>query len=148
MMTTREYLSQVRRCDRMVANKLAEISNMRLILYGTSAVGNTERVQTSGNKDKICDYVSRITDMEREVDNLIDKRYDIIQQIQSIPDTNAYDALAQKYILGKEIKEIKLDGIESPKHIKRILYGAIETFEKIYGKSYLEVDEMSLNVPK
>lgn len=59
---------------------------------------------------------------------------------------NMYDVLAQKYILGVEIKAIRLDGVYSLKQTKRILYSALNLFEKMYGKEYIS-DKMSPNVP-
>ena len=113
-METKEYLSQVRRYDRMVENKIKEIANLREIICGTAPMSsNTDRVQTTKDSDKICSYVSKIVDMEREVNDSIDKRKKIVQQIESIPDMNMYDVLAQKYILGVEIKAIRLDGVYS-----------------------------------
>ena len=110
-METREYLSLVVRYNRMIENKLKEVENLRSIIYSTSAVqSNGDRIQTSKNPDKISSYVSKIVDMEREVDNIIDKRYEIVQEIESIPDTNMYDVLCQKFILDKDLKTIRLRG--------------------------------------
>ena len=146
-METKEYLSQVRRYDRMVENKIREIANLREIIFGTAPMSsNTDRVQTTKDPDKICSYVSKIVDMEREVNDSIDKRKKIVQQIESIPDMNMYDVLAQKYILGIEVKAIHLEGVYSLKQTKRILYSALNLFEKMYGKEYIQ-DKMSLNVP-
>lgn len=137
-METREYLSQIRRYDHMIDNKLKEIENLRSIICGTSARSIGERVQTSCDRDKISSAVSKIVDMENEVDALIDKRYDIVQQIESIPDVNMYDVLAKRFILGVELKAIRLDGIDSLKQVKRIFYNALDKFESMYGKSYLQ----------
>ena len=147
-METKEYLSQVRRYDRMIENKLKEIKNLREIIYGTAPVMSCgDRVQTTKDPDKICSYVSKIVDMEHEVDVMIDKRCKIVQEIESVSDTNMYDVLCQKYILGTEIKAIRLDGDFSLKQIKRIYYNALNVFETMYGGNYLS-GEMSLNVPK
>lgn len=135
-METREYLSQIRRYDHMIDNKLKEIENLRSIICGTSARSIGERVQTSCDRDKISSAVSKIVDMENEVDALIDKRYDIVQQIESIPDVNMYDVLAKRFILGVELKAIRLDGIDSLKQVKRIFYNALDKFEGMYGNLY------------
>lgn len=138
MMETREYLSLVVRYNRMIENKLKEVENLRSIIYSTSAVqSNGDRIQTSKNPDKISSYVSKIVDMEREVDNIIDKRYEIVQEIESIPDTNMYDVLCQKFILDKDLKTIRLRGDISLKQVKRIYYNALDVFENMYGNKYL-----------
>ena len=151
MMETRDYLSLVVRYDRMIENKLKEISNLRSIICGTSAIQSGDRIQTFKNPDKISSYVSKIVDMEREIDGIIDRRYEIVQEIESIPDTNMYDVLCQRFILDKDLKTIRLRGDVSLKQVKRIYYNALDAFEKMYGNKYLNRSlwvEMSQNVPK
>ena len=117
-MTTQEYLWQIQRFERMITNKLDEIHKLRMILSGTSSIGNlTEKVQTSGNKDRIGSSVVKIVDMENEVDELIDKRYEIVRQIESLPDTQMYDVLAQRYVSGREMKAIQLYGEIGRAHV-------------------------------
>lgn len=137
-MTTQEYLWQIQRFERMITNKLDEIHKLRMILSGTSSIGNlTEKVQTSGNKDRIGSSVVKIVDMENEVDELIDKRYEIVRQIESLPDTQMYDVLAQRYVSGREMKSIQLCGVDSLRQVKRIHAKALDCFEKMYGELYL-----------
>lgn len=144
-METKAYLAQVSRFDRMIDNKLKEIWNLRQILCGTSsAMGDGERIQTTKEPDKICSYVSRIVDMEQEVDNIIDRRVEIVRQIESMPDTNMYDVLFQRYILGKDIKAIQLKDKVSLKQVKRTYYNALGEFENQYGYLYLQKGQ---NVP-
>ncbi len=151
-MDTRAYLSLVVRYDRMIENKLKEISKLRSIICGTSAMQNGgDRIQTTKNPDKISSYVAKIVDMEHDVDRIIDERYEIVQEIESIPDTNMYDVLCQKYILDKEMKTIRLRGDVSLKQVKRIYYDALSVFENMYGNKYLEAKcclEIKQNVPK
>ncbi len=137
-MTTQEYLWQIQRFERMITNKLDEIHKLRMILSGTSSIGNlTEKVQTSGNKDRIGSSVVKIVDMENEIDELIDKRYEIVRQIESLPDTQMYDVLAQRYVSGREMKSIQLCGVDSLRQVKRIHAKALDCFEKTYGELYL-----------
>jgi hypothetical protein len=137
-LTTQEYLWQIQRFERMITNKLDEIHKLRMILSGTSSIGNlTEKVQTSGNKDRIGSSVVKIVDMENEVDELIGKRYEIVRQIESLPDTQMYDVLAQRYVSGREMKSIQLCGVDSLRQVKRIHAKALCCFEKMYGELYL-----------
>ena len=53
-MKTKDYLSQVSRLNKMINNKLSEISQLRELSVSISAIGNDEKVQTSLNFDKIC----------------------------------------------------------------------------------------------
>ena len=42
-MTTKEYLSQISRLDRMIKNKLTELSQLKEMTCGLSAIPNEER---------------------------------------------------------------------------------------------------------
>ena len=50
-MKTKDYLSQVSRLNKMINNKLSEISQLRELSVSISAIGNDEKVQTSPNFD-------------------------------------------------------------------------------------------------
>lgn len=136
-MTTREYLSQIRRYDKMIANKREEILNLRSMVYGISAPMGGDRVQSSGDKDKLGSFMSKIVDTEREMEALVSKRWGIVQEIESLDDTDEYNVLAKKYILQKSIKEIGIEEHESDRHTLRLVSRAINSFEEKYGKNYL-----------
>ena len=63
-MKTKDYLSQVSRLNKMINNKLSEISQLRELSISISAIGNDEKVQTSPNFDKIGTTVAKIDEME------------------------------------------------------------------------------------
>ena len=91
-MTTKEYLSQVRRYDTIISNKLEELTELRIMAYGPRGYNFGERVQTSKSNDRAFADLIKIADLEREVDKLVDKRVDIIQQIESLENTDLYDS--------------------------------------------------------
>lgn len=138
-MDTKTYLQQISRFDRMIKNKLSEIYQLKTMACGVTVSSDNERVQTSGGKDKVCAVVSKIVDMEHEVDNMIDKRCDIVAQIESMEDTDLYDMLAQIYILKKELKVVAIEKKMSYSHAKRLHGQAVEEFEKLYGEKYLKI---------
>lgn len=136
-MTTREYLSQIRRYDKMISNKLEEISNLRYMAYGTSAPANEERVQSSGSNDKLGTFVCKIIDTERYVDKIVSKRWEIVHEIENMDNTDEYNILAKKYILQKTIKEIAIEEHETERHVLRLVSKSMNSFENKYGKKYL-----------
>lgn len=136
-MTTKEYLSQIRKYDNMIQNKLKEIYNLRLLASGTTAISDGDRVQTSNSKDKISGFVAMIVDLEHEVDDIIDKRLLIIKQIESIQNSDFYDILAKRYILGSSLKEIGIEKDMSNAGVGKICSKALETFEMMYGNIYM-----------
>ena len=136
-MTTEEYLDQIRHYDWQITNKLEEISELRERLKGASSVSNGERVQTSGDKDRVGSCVSKIVDMEREVDSLIDKRLVIVRQIESVRDPQMYNVLAKRWILGKDFKVIGIEIGKCRRQTSNIRDNALAEFERMYGELYL-----------
>lgn len=139
---TKQYLSQIIKYDRMIKNKLEEIYQLRTMACNITVSNDDDRVQTSSDKDKIGCFVAKIADMEREVDEIIDKRYLIVKQIEDLEDINSYDILAQKYILGIDLKVIAIDMKITYRHFTRLYDKALKDFEK----KYLKCPRMSSNV--
>lgn len=136
-MNTKQYLSQIERYEKMIQNKLSEINQLKTMACNVTIPAGNERVQTSPDKDKIGTIVSRIADLEKEVDSMIEKRCEIVKQIESIEDTDVYDVLAKRYILKKDLKVIAVERGISFRHIGRVHFDALKTFERKYGSRYL-----------
>ena len=71
-MTTKSYLGQIERLDRMIQNKLSEIYQLKTMACSVTISNDSERVQTSRDKDRIGSTVAKIVDLERETNNIID----------------------------------------------------------------------------
>lgn len=136
-MDTKQYLGKIRYYDRMIRNKFEEMNQVKGLSLSLSVPTDKEKVQSSGDKDKIGKSISIAVDLENEIDDIIKKRGYIVSQICQIENADYYDVLAQKYILGKIPKEISLEDVKSERHIKRILGEALKEFEKKYGSEYL-----------
>ena len=140
-MNTKQYLNQVRRYDRMISNKLSEIYQLKTLATSISVATDGDRVQSSGNKDRMGNTVARLVDLERETDKLIqvytEKRQVIISQIDSMEDMNFYDVLFHRYIEGKTFEAISEDIHYSWRQVMRIHDDALEEFEKKFGSCYM-----------
>lgn len=141
-MTTKEYLSQISRLDRMIKNKLTELSQLKEISCGLSAIPNEEKVQTTPNHDKIGTAYCKIEAMEENIDKLVDeyvdKKNEIIAQIDSMEDETHYDILFSRYIEKKTFEKIATDMHYSFRNTTRLHGKALQAFEKKYGGLYLE----------
>lgn len=140
--STKEYLSQISRLDRMIKNKLTELSQLKELSCGLSAIQNEERVQTTPNHDKLGTAYCKIEEMEENLDKLIDEYVDmkniIIKQIDSIEDETYYDILFSRYIEKKTFEKIATDMHYSFRNTTRLHGKALQAFEKKYGELYLE----------
>lgn len=140
-MTTKEYLGQISRLNRMINNKLTEIAQLKDMAASISAPQNGDRVQTTPNFDKIGTRYAKIDEMERKidgmVDELVDKKEKIIQKIDSMEDENTYNILFARYIEKKTFEVIATEMKYSWRQVVRLHGTALKQFEKKYGEAYL-----------
>ena len=140
-MTTKEYLCQISRLDRMINNKLSEISQLRELAMSISAIKNEERVQTTPNFDKIGTAYCKIEAMEEKLDKLIDEFVDkknlIISQIDKIENETYYEILFARYIEKKTFEKIADEMNYSFRNTTRLHGRALREFEMKFGKTYL-----------
>lgn len=143
-MTTKEYLSQISRINRMIQNKLSEISQLRELSLSISAISNEERVQSSPNFDRLGTSYCKIEEMEEKLNEMIDeyveKKEIIISQIDSMEDETYYDILFSRYIEKKTFEKIATDMNYSFRNTTRLHGKALQEFEKKYGQLYLDID--------
>lgn len=139
-MDTKQYLSQISRLDLMIKNKISELSTLREMSYGLKAIVNEERVQTTPNFDKIGTTVSKLDELERNINKLVDefaeKRKKIIEQIDSMEDEVIYGLLYARYIEQKTFERIAADMMYSYRQICRLHNKSLIEFEKKYGNEY------------
>lgn len=117
MIRAKDYLRLIRKIDRLIENKMAEKEQWQAVAYGSSSGSNTvmingvphemDRVQSSGNQQRMADAVMRYVDMEAEIneyiDLLVDVKRDVIGVIEQLS-ANQYDVLHKMYI-GVVVKE-------------------------------------------
>lgn len=142
-MTTKDYLNQISRFNRMINNKLTEISQFKEIACSIAAIKNEERVQSSSDPDKIGSTYAKIDEMERNLDKMIDQYIDkknlIISQIDSIEDEDCYNILFSRYIEKKTFEVIAAEMNYSWRQIIRLHGKALMMFEKEYGRLYIKM---------
>lgn len=141
-MNTKEYLSQVERYNMQINNNIAEISRLRLLATSISVATDKENISASGNKDKLGGIVAKIVDLEHETDELVDdyinKRNHIIEQINAMKNNKYYDVLTLRFVNGFKINQIADELLYSEDSVKRIQREAMNVFEKMFGQEYLK----------
>ena len=139
-MDTKQYLSQISRLDRMIKNKMTELSQYRDLACGLSAVTNEERVLSSPDFDKMTGKVAKILEMEQKIDSLIDEYVDkknlIVSQIDSMENETYYQILFSRYIEKKNFEKIADEMSYSWRQIIRLHGRALQEFDKVYGNIY------------
>lgn len=140
--STKDYLRQIERLDRMIQNKLSEIYQLKTMACSVTVSNEGERVQTSGDKDRLGATVAKIVDLERETDRLVDsfvsKRNHVIEQIDGIQNTDFYHVLSMRYVGKETFESISQKTNWSIRKVFKIHGEALLEFEKMYGKEYLK----------
>lgn len=139
-METKEYLQQIGRYDRLINNKLVELAQYRSMACSVSAVKNDERVQSSPSHDTMDKIVSKIEQMENEIDMLVDRYIDnkriIISQIDSMSDEMTYKILFSRYVEQKTFEKMAIEMNYCYKQIIRRHGKALQEFEQKWGDTY------------
>lgn len=142
-MTTKDYLNQISRLNRMINNKLTEITQLRELSYSISAIGSEEKVMSSSDPDKIGSTYAKIDEMEHNLDNMIDEYIEkkdlIIWQIDSMENEDYYNILFSRYIEKKTFEVIATEMKYSWRQIIRLHGKALKAFEEKYGNTYLKM---------
>ena len=140
-MTTKEDLNQISRLHRMINNKLVEIQQLRDLALGISSISTGERVQSTPDFDKIGSKMAKIDELEKNLDETIDKYVDlknqIIGQIESMEDEITYNILFSRYIEKKQFELIAIEMEYSWRQIIRLHGKALNQFEEKFGEEYL-----------
>ena len=110
-MKAKAFLGQLEKLDKIIENKLIEVEQWKSIALGVTGGGELvkvngilqkmEKVQSSGNPQKMADAIARYVDIEAEInkciDRLIDVKNDVINVIEQLNPTE-YDLLHKVYV--------------------------------------------------
>ena len=108
-MKAKTYLLQIQRYDEMINNKLVELQKWRDIATDISVKVSGDKVQTSGNGDKIGNAVSNYVTIEQEINEAVFElaklRSEIIRTIEVL-NVTYYDVLHKIYVQGLQLWEV------------------------------------------
>lgn len=141
-MTAKEYLSEVQRLQAIIEQKQDRIKEYQQIAASPpSARISPVKVQTSVQVDRIGDIVSKIADLEAEVQNdlfnLLDFQNKIINQIQGLKNFNHIKLLYKRYVEGKDFQTIAGEMNFTYQYTLEIQNKALKAFEAAH-KEVLE----------
>ena len=108
-MTAKEYLKQIDKLDALIKNKLIEAQQWKDIAYGITAQMGGERVQSSGDQQKMASAIDKYVDIEREIDEhidrLVDLRNEVISTIEQL-EKEEYELLHLVYVQHVSLKDV------------------------------------------
>lgn len=140
-MTTKEYLQQISKLDRLIKCKQTEIDQYRELACSLKSITNEERVQSSPvTFDKIGEKIAKLWELEQEIDKIIDtyidKKREILDELESLDNENQYMVLFDRFIEKISFEDIAEEIDKSVRQTIRIYNAALAEFEKRYGKKY------------
>ena len=123
-MTAKEYLNRYRRLNAYIDCKLEEAAQLRELATRLSPMAMFDR---NGNvSDKVGRTAVKIVDLEREidrdVDELVEIRSEIMRTISSVPDIEIRTMLEYRYINGWSWRKIALKMHYSEDHVTCYLH--------------------------
>ena len=111
MMNAKEFLRQIKKLDKMIENKLIEVQQWKSIANNTVGNMSADRVQTTPNHHKIADAIGMYIDLEREInqdiDKLVETKKEVISVIEQLNATE-YDVLHKIYVQYLTFDEVAL----------------------------------------
>lgn len=125
-----EYLEQIKKIDIIIHNKKTERQRWVDVAEGLGEFSTSERVQSSGNPQKIADAIARYVDIDIEIKRLADKKNNIIKTIEQLP-TNEYDVLHKIYVQYLRIIEVAAACDRSYDWVKKTKHRALNHLQKI-----------------
>lgn len=148
-MDTRCYLGQLKNLDNRIRNLLKEVERWQDIATSTGGMDYTDvKVQTSPKPDRIGDLVGKIVDYQnkcnKEAESYMELRKTIINQINGMKGEENrelyYNILYGYYVDDKSFNKLVVELNYSYRQIKRHYSEALETFESMYGDTYLYIE--------
>lgn len=138
----KDYLKQVRLLDIKIDQRIREKESLRDRAMSVSAVRTDgDKVQSSANRETFERLITKVADMESEIDNMIDRfvdlKHKVIGEIQSLEDHRYVEVLYLKYIEYMRLEEVsctmkKTNGDSySYEHIRWLHGEALKEFGKI-----------------
>lgn len=130
-MTAKEYIGQAYRIDQRINSKLEQVISLReLASKATSTITDMPH-SASPNLRSMQDIISKMVDLENEInadiDALLDLKHDIVTTIQGVESPEYRTLLELRYLCFKPWEQIALEMSYSLQHTFRIHDNALKS---------------------
>ena len=130
-MTAKEYIGQAYRIDQRINSKLEQVISLReLASKATSTITDMPH-SASPNLRSMQDNISKMVDLENEInadiDALLDLKHDIVTTIQGVESPEYRTLLELRYLCFKPWEQIALEMSYSLQHTFRIHDNALKS---------------------
>ena len=139
-MTAKEHLQTVYSIQQRIKRLNEMREDIRNDLYSLGGIDySADRVQTSPEGDRMLKLIARVDEIERDVldelKELEERKYNIIKEIECVPNENYKQLLFERYVLCEKWEKISLDHDRGIRRTFTMHGKALAAFEKIWGKA-------------
>lgn len=137
-MKAKEYLQQLQRLDAVINQKIKELEGLRLTLSSVGSIDYAkDRVQTGSSSDApFVRTIEKIADLEaeiyREIDSFVDKKHQIINEIQGLSNAIHIQILFKRYVEFKRLEVISVEMNYTYAYTRELHGYALQDFERTY----------------
>ena len=129
-MTRKEYLNQAYWLDRRIDSKLEQLSALKEMATKTTNIMNDDVVSHSRNLHSLQDVISKIIDMQAEINNdidhLVNLKQEIMQVIKGVQNPEHQILLEQRYLCFKSWESVAEELGYNVRHVYRLHDEAVE----------------------
>ena len=129
-MTRKEYLNQAYWLDRRIDSKLEQLSALKEMATKTTSIMNGDVVSHSRNLHSLQDVISKIIDMQAEINNdidhLVNLKQEIMQVIKGVQNPEHQILLEQRYLCFKSWESVAEELGYNIRHVYRLHDEAVE----------------------
>lgn len=142
MTGAKEYLEQVKLFDVRINNHLEELERLKSLVTKVTSTWKGDVVSGGGNQDKLGDAIAKIVDLQHEVnkaiDDYVDKRNEIGAILDKISDPDQLRVLYKRYFDGLTWEQIACDMHMTYRNVCYIHGRALQTVGKLLGDKRCE----------
>ena len=134
-MTAREYLSQAFHIDQRINSKLSQVMRLRETATNCTATLSDMPRPDSPNKQRMADTICKIVDLEREInediDRLVDLKAEARRVINAVSDPDQQLILELRYLCYKPWEQIAVDMGYELRWLYRLHHRALDAVSEI-----------------
>lgn len=134
-MSAKEYLQGIKKLDSLINSLTEEYETMRSLALKVTASNDGERVQNSGNQDKLGNMVIKLIEQQEKINRNIDKYINMranIHEVLSLLDNGDHIRLLYKRYF--EYKSWEVIAYE--------MHYTYRWVTKMHGKALIELDKI------
>ena len=134
-MESTKYLREIKKLDSIINSQLDEVDSLYAMITRITPVLKDDVVTGSGNTDKIGNAISKIVDLNeeinRDIDKLVDKKREASVLLKKLDNPLHYEVLHKRYVLFESFEQISLEMGYTYRNICYIHGRALQAFDRI-----------------